>query len=268
MIKEEVNPLLTAYGKHDLAALENFQGDYINFGYWKDIPDYLHHKISHEDRIKSSQALYNYIATLLALKSTDKVLEVGCAKGKGAVHIFNTYRPASLQAIDITPEQIERACKKYSSLLEMKPNLIFSARDAENTGLASHSFDKIYSVEVAQHFTSFTTVVEEMRRILKPGGTLIVTAHFSKGTEERKLLQEKNLVIEDSCDILLPITDFCKALTNTGFKQVSCESIGNFVFEGYERWITQINSSTPTSHNVFKAYKLGFIDYYIVVASL
>jgi hypothetical protein len=65
-----------------------------------------------------------------------------------------------------------------------------------------------------------------------------------------------------SCD------EIRKCFLRAGFKDVSYESIGEQVFFGYEKWISQQKNVAEFSHGYFKAYKQGYIDYYIFSASV
>ncbi len=128
-------------------------------------------------------------------------------------------------------------------------------------------FDKIFSVEVAQHFRNFSSVALSLKRLLKPDGKVVLAAHFSKNEGDLLKLKLENLFVDERIDILAPVDQMLEALKIAGFKKLSCSSIGAHVFAGYEKWLNQIDCKTPWSHKVFQAYQKGYIDYYLIDAS-
>jgi len=118
--------------------------------------------------------------------------------------------------------------------------------------------DKVFSVEVAQHFISLHAFAKEMSRILKPEGLLCFVAQFGKNAEVLDTMKRLNLVIKGNN--LRPIQEVISALEALEFA-VKTLFIGKYVFPGYERWITQESTPTPISHHHYKAYIQGFLEY-------
>lgn len=50
--------------------------------------------------------------------------------------------------------------------------------DAQALGLADASFDRVLCTEVLEHLPEPQRAIDEMRRVLKPGGTLLLTTRF------------------------------------------------------------------------------------------
>jgi SAM-dependent methyltransferase len=50
--------------------------------------------------------------------------------------------------------------------------------DAQALGLAGASFDRVLCTEVLEHLPEPQRAIDEMRRVLKPGGTLLLTTRF------------------------------------------------------------------------------------------
>lgn len=134
---------------------------------------------------------------------------------------------------------------------------------AYSTGLESHSVNKIYSVEVLQHIEDFTSLANEIKRIMTPDGIFSFCAHLSTNQFGYNKLRQDGLRL-DEIEILAPVDEVVKAFQGRGLN-VNYHSIGEFVFEGYERWITQIQTSAITSHNIYNAYKSEYIDYYVFI---
>ncbi|MBN1614832.1 MAG: class I SAM-dependent methyltransferase [Deltaproteobacteria bacterium] len=105
------------------------------------------------------------------LKSGDKVLEVGCGPG------FFTLPAAEivgdkgiLYAVDVHPRAIEKVRKKIEEkgISNVRPLL----RNAADTGLTDGSVDAVFMFGLPYIVGGQEKVLNEMRRILKPGGVL------------------------------------------------------------------------------------------------
>lgn len=246
-------------GQDNWGDLPNFQGNYINFGYWKDIQ--LDKPLTLEDRIKSSKNLYLHIINQLDINNHDIVLEVGCGRGNGMTSIIENYDVKSIIGTDIVPAQIERTRATIDQVIQAGCIVDLRIASADATRLDDVSIDKIFSVEVVQHFKSCIPFAREVKRILKPDGKLVFTAHFSTNGDSYNRIRHENMIIPG--DELLPINNVVDDFKLLGFN-VSFYSIGEYVFEGYEKWIAQIGNGTMRSHCHYKAYQMGLIDYYVV----
>jgi len=108
----------------------------------------------------------NLISKLL--KNVDlqsSCLEIGC--GTGRVSEMLTQRFDDLTVSDIS----EKLCSNVGTKLGVS----YSASDACNLAFDSEAFDVIVSSECIEHTPSPLQAIEEMIRVLKPGGTLIFT---------------------------------------------------------------------------------------------
>lgn len=107
----------------------------------------------------------------------DKVLDLGC--GNGRFFEFIKDKGADYLGVDPSQRLIEIAKGRY-------PVAKFQVTDALSLPFADNSFDKVYSIAVLHHIPSEELrlkFLEEVKRVLKPGGLFIVTAwkfHRSK----------------------------------------------------------------------------------------
>ena len=148
-------------------------------------------------------------------------------------------------------------------IVEKIQSIELHAKPAESTGLKGHSVDKIYSVEVFQHIEDFNSLAVEINRILVPGGKLSFCAHLAITYSSHNKLKEENLLL-DEIEFLRPIIEVVGAFKHNGFN-VECHTIGKHVFEGYDKWVTQIDPSDEMSHKIYESYNSGYIDYYVCV---
>jgi SAM-dependent methyltransferase len=100
------------------------------------------------------------------------ILEAGCGAGMGLPVLAEVAR--SIQAGDVDRENLRAAragCAEYT-------NVALRAFDAEELPFGSASFDLVLLFEALYYLPSFGRFLREARRVLRPGGSLlIVTAN-------------------------------------------------------------------------------------------
>lgn len=97
------------------------------------------------------------------ISSCEKILDVGCGVG-----LLMHYAPDRIHGIDINPHNIEFCRSK---------GLKASVGDALKLEFPDNSFDAVHSSHVMHIFTAHEAMkfVQEMCRVCKPGGKVIVT---------------------------------------------------------------------------------------------
>jgi SAM-dependent methyltransferase len=95
-----------------------------------------------------------------------RVLEIGV--GLGADHQRFAQAGAVLSGIDLTTRAVEHTQRRLA-LLGLQSAL--SVGDAEKLPFAAGSFDVVYSWGVIHHSPNTARAVEEIHRVLRPGGT-------------------------------------------------------------------------------------------------
>jgi 2-polyprenyl-3-methyl-5-hydroxy-6-metoxy-1,4-benzoquinol methylase len=107
-------------------------------------------------------------AFLLAnLRAGARVLDVGCGEGHFAEALLEAGH--SVTAIDIARIPLERAARRRADL---DLRLVGAAGDWP---LAEASFDAVWAGEVIEHVVDTATFLSEVRRLLRPSGTLLLS---------------------------------------------------------------------------------------------
>jgi len=101
-----------------------------------------------------------------------KVLEIGV--GTGSDHLQFAKAGAILTGIDITPKSIELT-KKNLELHGYHSNLLVA--DAENLPFENNTFDVVYSFGVLHHIPDTQKTINEIYRVLNPGGKAIIALY-------------------------------------------------------------------------------------------
>jgi ubiquinone/menaquinone biosynthesis C-methylase UbiE len=98
------------------------------------------------------------------------VLEIGCSIATDGLEFAK--QGARYVGVDLTPEAIEMAKERFE-LFNLKGH--FHRANAEDRlPFPDNSFDHIYSFGVIHHSPNTEAIVDEMYRVLRPGGTLTV----------------------------------------------------------------------------------------------
>lgn len=98
-----------------------------------------------------------------------KVLEIGCGLGTDLLQFARG--GADVTGIDLTPNSIELVRKHFS--MENLP-VVAQVADAENLPFEKSSFDLVYSFGVLHHTPDTQKAIDEVYRVLKPGGQIII----------------------------------------------------------------------------------------------
>lgn len=97
------------------------------------------------------------------------VLDFASGEGYGSALLAQTAR--SVVGMDCSSEALERAENGFA-----RPNLTFVAATAPTILAADASFDVVVSMETLEHFLEHEEFVAEIKRVLRPGGLLLMSS--------------------------------------------------------------------------------------------
>jgi SAM-dependent methyltransferase len=98
-----------------------------------------------------------------------KVLEIGCGLGTDGAQFAEA--GADYTGVDLTEAAVDLARKRFE-LFNLPGK--FQTADAENLDFADESFDLVYSHGVLHHTPETRKAVQEIHRVLRPGGRAVV----------------------------------------------------------------------------------------------
>lgn len=99
------------------------------------------------------------------------VLDIGCGPGNITADLARKVDHGSIVGIDIAEAVVELALAEQSHRAD---NLSFRVGDVYELDFPDTHFDVVYAHQVLQHLARPVAALEEMRRVLKPGGLLAV----------------------------------------------------------------------------------------------
>lgn len=110
-------------------------------------------------------ASYGFVENMC---SERRVLDLGCGSGYGAMRLAKI--ASEVHGVDVAEDAISYAKDRFKS-----KNLYFHRIDpSEQLPFADASFDVVLSFQVIEHVSDEDGYLREARRLLKPGGTLVV----------------------------------------------------------------------------------------------
>jgi SAM-dependent methyltransferase len=110
-----------------------------------------------------------------------KVIDLGCGSGYGSAELAK--KAESVVGVDVSEEAVAEAKVQYTAA-----NLQFQVASLEALPFADGSFQLGVCFEVIEHLSEYRTLLAEARRVLAPGGQLVIsTPNIKFYAESRKL---------------------------------------------------------------------------------
>ena len=123
------------------------------------------------DRAWSSYVGASVEATLqrLEVEPGQRLLDIGCGTGALLVSLAGGEGNADLTGVDLSAEMLAVARTK------VRPPLRFAQAVADGLPFAGEAFDVVVSTSAFHYFRRPLDALDEVRRVLRPGGRLIIT---------------------------------------------------------------------------------------------
>jgi len=146
-----------------------------------------------------------------SLETGKIILEIGCGNGIGSRMIDEIFQPRELVATEYDPRLVEVArLKNQGSKIRVEPG------DATNLKFSDNKFDAVVGLSVIHHIPNWRRCVEELRRVIKPGGYLIIK-ELSIETFETPIGRIAKRLVEHPYGSMLSREKFIKHTAKTGF---------------------------------------------------
>ena len=173
------------------------------------------------------------------LKPGCKVLEIGCGKGITAIFLARNYG-CSITGIDISPIQIASARERVKDE-DMLEETSFIAADCQELPLFTDLFDMVFSECSISLVQNKKRILDEIWRVLKPGGRLTITDLIRSDDEVTKELSKAaplsiNSFASFPCiDNAESLKGYTKLLQSVGFQEIHTEDCSIALKEAFFR---------------------------------
>ena len=125
---------------------------------------------------------YHFAAPIVAGR---EVLDIACGAGYGSALLARG--AARVTGADISQAAIDHARDRYASV----PGLEFRHADCAALPFPDATFDAVVSFETVEHIAAQETFLDEIRRVLRPGGLVVLSCpNKVEYTDERGVTNE------------------------------------------------------------------------------
>jgi ubiquinone/menaquinone biosynthesis C-methylase UbiE len=147
-------------------------------GFPSEVSDFLYKRVKHR------------LVEMIQPGPNHRVLDVGCGAGYFLMLIWEKYRSQGFRpkiaGTDISMYQVSYMTQRM--IKEGIENAIATHGNGEYLPYADNSFDLITCSEVIEHVRNPGRALEEMRRVLKPSGTLLLSTPSMKAQKTWSLM--------------------------------------------------------------------------------
>ncbi len=147
------------------------QGYNGHLGYW-DTPE---SELGFEE---ATDRLTDVMTERLRIGAGSHLLDVGCGVGGPALRIARR-TGAAVTGISVSQEQVAHA-NELARAASLPDRLVFQHLNAMELPYADASFDAVLAIESMVHMPDRAQVLREMRRVLRPGGRIVLTDFYRR----------------------------------------------------------------------------------------
>jgi len=134
------------------------------FNFWNKNAQYYQYIKDHDNSLLSNTALKQLVE---AIPPESKVLDIGCGEGSKIIELDNLISNLDCYGIDISRQAIQSA-------REQAPHIKFESGNIEQLPYPDNQFDVVFSTFTFEHVTNPQAILDEMLRVLKPQGKIII----------------------------------------------------------------------------------------------
>ena len=195
--------------------LEFYWGEHIHLGYYGS-------PTQKKDFLKAKSDFVHEMAhwgKLNKLPIGTDVLDVGCGIG-GSSRILSKDYGFNVTGVTISPKQVKRA----QELTPLGLNAKFMVGDAMNLPFSDAIFDVVWCIEAGPHMSNKKKFAQELLRVLKPNGILVIADWNQRDDREQPLNILESAVMKQLLDqwshpAFVSIEGFSELLEMTGLVQ-------------------------------------------------
>ncbi|MFQ5445670.1 MAG: SAM-dependent methyltransferase [Saprospiraceae bacterium] len=143
----------------------------------------LHYGVWGENTRTLAESILNtnaQLARMGGIGPEDVVLDAGCGVGGSAIYLAKK-TSCTVTGITLSERQV-KAATRFAQKNDVQGKVQFRRMDYTATDFPDNHFDVVWAIESMQTATGKSLFLREMKRVLKPGGRLLVADVFKVGT--------------------------------------------------------------------------------------
>lgn len=137
----------------------------------------------------SHQELAVWALAFLPVKSTDCILDIGCGGGANLAHLLKRAPEGRVTGVDYSAVSVQ-ASSEYNAAAIAEGRCDVLEGDVHALPFNDDSFDIVTAFETV-YYWDLTAAFAEVRRVLKPGGTFLVSNEDDRSDAEVLEMAEK-----------------------------------------------------------------------------
>lgn len=126
------------------------------------------------------------VARLAELGARGRMLDVGTGPGHILLLVVERFPDAEVVGLDLSPRMLEHAARRRAGSPHAA-RIALELGDAKGLPFPDASFDVVFSNTILHHIPDPRTLLAEARRVLRPGGVLLIRDLYRPPTAARAL---------------------------------------------------------------------------------
>lgn len=194
----------------------------MNIGYWAQ---------GARTAREAQEAFVHFAASHLPGLAGSRVLDAGCGLAGPASILARDYG-AQVDGITIVERQVQWA-RRFLAASGLQDRVHIHLGSAMDIPFPDGTFDTVFSLEAAHCFAAKPRFLAEARRVLRPGGRLLLI-DITATTRDPLFTWQPALKLP-----LIRAADWRALFERVGFAVEAQELIGGVVYPGYRRWLAR-----------------------------
>jgi ubiquinone/menaquinone biosynthesis C-methylase UbiE len=157
----------------------------------------------------------NWTVSLLDIQPEDRVLEIGFGPGVSTQYASEKASRGFVAGIDHSDTMVRAARRRNAAAIKVG-RIDLKQGDVARLPYPDESFDKSFSIHSIYFWAKPVECLKELRRVLKPGGTLAITIQPKDKWAERQQGESSLRTLYFSADLVPMFSD-------AGFREVRVE---------------------------------------------
>jgi ubiquinone/menaquinone biosynthesis C-methylase UbiE len=130
--------------------------------------------------------------SMLDIQPDDQVLEIGFGPGQAIQEVAKLTPNGFVAGIDLSDTMVAQASKRNAAAIRSRRVLLQQGAESP-LPFENNKFNKVFAVNSMQFWSNPIAGLQEVRRVLKPGGRVVLTIQpmWAKTEEDVQMVSEK-----------------------------------------------------------------------------